>query len=266
VCSSDLGVINLNQDIYGEHRVDVKNDNYETIKSFVFEFDGSAKNYFKYVLKCFVVAPQRFLKGYWDNYKLLCDMAERPLEEGIIRYQTGPVNRIGLLDILLGNIGSIDKTAKWNISNENRNAAIEYLRCQFDSDLYIDTYKQFYFYTDRMEKFKTSFDKSIVAEKMANEIWANVHLFLYAFITITALPMFLFAFIMIILKKRSESLIAVYLLSGFTFAHTMMLVMTGCVVDRYMFPAYIAKIIACFFVCLWVNDFFIKTKRKWCNK
>ena len=260
------GNITLWKELKGNHKINIKDDNYETIESFEYVFDGTGMGYLKYVITCMFKAPNRFFKGYIDNYRLLCGLSERPYEDAGIRYQTGPVRNIGIKDILEENISSIDKTDKWNISNENRNSVYMFLENQYQSKSYMDSYNNLPFFTERMEYFKDSY-KSLYAHKITMSGWGTFHFVLYTLLSLAMIPTFVISLVLVWLKRTINSrLLCFYLTSFFSCAHTLMLIMTGCVTDRYMFPVYIAQIIAVSIVVIIAVDAIQKLISKKNNK
>lgn len=256
----DDGNIFLNIPVKGNHKICVKDDTYNTIKMFEYNFkDGKTLDYIKYIFKCFQNAPYRFIKGYWDNVLLLCGFAERNVQDGVIRYQTGPVNYISIFDILTGNTSTSDKTTNWNISSENENLVLDYLKYQHNSDAYLSYYTNIPTWTERMEYFRSESDNEFV-RNISKGIWSRLHLVIYALFTVSSLPCFLVSGIMLLRKHEDFIWYSVFLLSGFSFAHMMMLTMTGCVVDRYMFAVYVAQVLL--YSILALNIFFIREKKK----
>lgn len=221
----------------GKRMISVMDDNENVIKEFDYEFESSFLNHLGFVVECFKECPQRAFAGYVDNYMLICDLYGRPWDDGKpIQYQTGHVIKGNIFNNLFDNNG------KKQINQEYRTFNT-WIREDIDTEWLVSVFKSnnWNFWNEHVEPYR-DINGGLIGRSICANTWFDFFLFLYSMMVLISPVMFIYSLILL-LKNRSSFVILHFVGSAVVFSQVMMLAISGAVVDRYMFPAFLLLII-----------------------
>lgn len=237
------GDIRISHYYVGTKKVRIMDDMENVIDEFDYEFTGTFGNSLNFIFTCLKQNPERVIQGYWDNYMLLCGFYQRPWENGVISYQTGRVIR-GNIFI---NLFDLDEEAPQNLTQEIRNSFLVYLlNGNVNTGQLMETYSTlgWSFWNQRVLNYR-DVGGSLVGRFVGLSFIFNGAMLLWS-VLIFFSPIFgIYSFVRYCRNRKEISSLyyaAQCVLNIFAVSQILFFSLTGCVVDRYMFAAYVTQL------------------------
>lgn len=228
-----------NSYVDGKQNISIKNDNYEEIDNFTYDFQPNIFNYIEYIVICLKNNPERVVTGWIDNYLTLCDIYSLPpIDPAAIDYAHGIVERNSMMENMfkVGYNGSI--------SMENRNLVVSAISVNgsVDLDYTKETLEGLGGYSDKCEQFKYEYRNNNLVLSVTNRISQVISYVLFSILTVFS-PVILIVYVVREVKYRKQEYFLEICLSFFSTMYILLNVFAATIIDRYIVQAYVAMLI-----------------------
>lgn len=224
----------------GKQRVSIKDNEYNEISSFNYNYKNTVDNYLVYMAKCFRENPERVIRGYWDNYLTICDIYYRPMEENI-NYAYGKIVKGNIWNNILGNINDI------SISSENRTLILNSVKANLDNTETIrgteESLKKMGIFSEKVKNYYFRTGDNFVIKFITNPFGSAIACLLFSLLTFFSPVIFFYCFIKGVRENKLEYYAPEIIISLFSTLYILMNTITGAVIDRYIIQTYLGNML-----------------------